>query len=145
MNRQVLAVVVGAVLLSVAGVGLAGEAIPEQKGSTVKAQPSNAAGMRVYVDPESGDLVSAPVTAEQKAAAAADAEQFRQDDTGLREVIHADGSKSMDLEGRYELATQAHKSADGSVGYSCNDAAHVAQGKHDHTQPAPAAPARDVR
>ena len=138
MNNRIVCAVVGATILTSIGIfAHATDAAP--------VQTTSAAGMRVFLDPESGVLVDRPITQEQKNAVAADAARFRQDDSGLKLVIHPDGSKSVDLEGRYELAMRMHTSADGTVGYSCTDAAHEAQGEHSHAQPASAEPARDVR
>lgn len=146
MNRLVIRVAAAGVAL-LGAVALATAADPATRPSPEPAAgyTSSVAGMRVYVDPESGALVDRPVTQEQKDAATADAALFRQDDSGLTLVTHPDGSKSVDLEGRYELATQIHKSANGAVSYSCNDAAHLEQGTHAHAQLAPAATGRDVR
>lgn len=146
MNRQVISAIVGATFLSVAT--LAGAAEPASKpDSTASAgtSPKGAMGMRVYVDPETGALVDRPVTPAQKNAAAAENAQFRQDDTGLKVVTHPDGSISIDLEGRFQMATEAQVSADGSVRVTCNDADHAAQAKHTRAQPIAVAPVRDDR
>lgn len=99
--------------------------------------------MRVYLDPETGTLVDRPVTAEQKAAASSDAQDlFNQDSSDLQEVRHPDGSVSMDLQGRFEMASSAYRMEDGSIGYTCTGVEHAAEGKHTDVA---AAPARDLK
>ena len=117
-----------------------------------QAQSAHAeAGLRVYVDPATGQIVSQPVTAEQqRAAAAADAANasFNQSDEGLQIVYFADGSSMMDLQGRFQLATVATAQADGTVRTSCNDADHLKLGEHTHdpdAKPVVVNPIRDVR
>jgi hypothetical protein len=100
----------------------------EQKSETTAA----AAGMRAYVDPATGKLVSQPVTAEQQRQATASEPAFSQDSSDLRVVQMPDGSTMMDLQGRFQQATVAAKQTDGSLRTYCNDADHLALGKHRH-------------
>ena len=111
----------------------------EQKPETSAA----AAGMRAYVDPATGKLVSQPVTAEQQRQATASDPAFGQDSSDLRVVQMPDGSTMMDLQGRFQQATVAAKQADGSLSTYCNDADHRSLGQHQHeaagtAQPTPA-------
>lgn len=104
------------------------------------------AGLRVYVDPQSGELVSQPVTAEQRHQAATADSMFNEDTSDLVPVQMADGSIMVDLKGRFQQATVATVQADGSIRTYCSDAEHVAQGLHSHevlgtALPAAAAPA----
>jgi hypothetical protein len=121
------------ICIALLSVTLAGTAAADQ-GAAEKAQPENVqaeAGMRVYVDPETGQLTSTPVTPEQRAQAES-SEAFRQDDTGLRVVHMPDGSSMMDLQGRFEQATAAQVTAEGKLQTYCSDADHLKLGQHAH-------------
>jgi len=144
MNRQIFRAAVGASLLNVAVFACAAETSAKSASPTAP-QTQGAVGMRIYVDPGTGAMVDRPVTAQHKSAAADDDAQFNQDNSGLRVVTHPDGSISIALEGRFQMATQAHKAEDGSIKYTCEDAEHSAQGEHTHAQPVSVAPIRDVR
>lgn len=105
----------------------------EEKVSTKPTTANGAeAGMRVYVDPQTGELVSSPVTAEQRQQASAADAAFNQDNTDLVPVRMPDGSIMVDLQGRFQQATVATVQPDGSIRTYCNDADHVAQGVHNH-------------
>ena len=110
----------------------------EQKPETSAA----AAGMRAYVDPATGKLVSQPVTAEQQRQATASDPAFGQDSSDLRVVQMPDGSTMMDLQGRFQQATVATKQADGSLSTYCKDADHLSLGKHRHQAAGAAADAQ---
>lgn len=119
----------------------------DEKASQPTATGSTAeAGLRVYVDPQSGELVSQPVTPEQRRQSANTDAAFNQDASDLVPVKMPDGSTMVDLQGRFQQATVATVQPDGSIRTYCNDADHVAQGQHNHeiigtTLPAAAAPA----
>lgn len=89
-------------------------------------------GLRVYVDPQSGELVSQPVTEEQRQQAAATEAAFNQDNSDLVSVRMPDGSVMVDLQGRFQQATVATVQADGSIRTYCADADHAGQGQHSH-------------
>ena len=98
-----------------------------------QAKPAQAeSGLRAYVDPETGQLTSQPVTAEQKRASEAVDPTFRQDDEGLQIVYFEDGSSMMDLQGRFEQATVVEVQSDASLRTYCSDADHLRLGKHAH-------------
>jgi hypothetical protein len=107
------------------------------------ANNSHESGMRVYVDPETGRLVSAPVTAEQRAAAASDA-VFSQDASKAVEAVAADGSKMYLLNGEFELALGVQLGTDGERHFGCSDAAHAALAPAAHAS-AHAPPAANDR
>lgn len=48
-------------------------------------------------------------------------ELVNQSDEGLKQVVHPDGSVSMDLEGRFQNVTLAQKNVDGTVSETCVD------------------------
>lgn len=150
MNRQALLSMTATGLVALCATAIASEksdtntdAASVKTAATTSTSTVGASGMRVYLDPETGTLVDRPVTAEQKAAASSDAQElFNQDSSDLQEVRHPDGSVSMDLQGRFEMASSAYRMENGSVGYTCTDVEHAAQGDHTHTA---AAPARDLK
>lgn len=90
-------------------------------------------GFRVYVDPETGRIVSAPVTEEQRAAAAADS-VFSQDSSAVTEAVAVDGSPMFILNGQFELALGVEMGPDGTRRYSCGDAAHAGLLPADHAE-----------
>lgn len=63
------------------------------------------AGMRVFLDPETGDVLSEP---DANAVIELDAElenALRRDTVGLPTVKHANGAESIELDGRYQEAS----------------------------------------
>lgn len=139
------------IALSVAG-AVRGENKPhkETAPTAAQAQSQGQSGMRAYVDPETGALVSQPVTEAQRleAAAAAEADNLNYSDIGLQKVMLPDGSVMVDLQGRYQMSMTVEVQPDGSLQASCTDSAHSAMGAHSHdltTTATPAPVARDVR
>lgn len=120
-------------LFALVAIGLLPSAYADEQKAERAVTPATAeAGMRAYVDPATGKLVSQPVTAEQQRQATASDPAFSQDSSDLRVVQMPDGSTMMDLQGRFQQATVADKQADGSLRTYCNDADHLALGKHHH-------------
>jgi hypothetical protein len=119
---------VGALL----GASMITNAATEQEASSAQASPAQASGLRAFIDPETGQLVSQPVTQAQKNAVEAVDPAFRQDDEGLQIVYFADGSSMMDLQGRFQLATVVETKPDGSLRTYCSDADHLKLGQHTH-------------
>jgi hypothetical protein len=107
-------------------------AATEQNASPAQPSPVQASGLRVFIDPETGQLVSQPITEAQKKAVEAVDPSFRQDDEGLQIVYFADGSSMMDLQGRFQQATVAEAQPDGSLRTYCDDADHLKHGNHTH-------------
>jgi hypothetical protein len=109
----------------------------EEAAAAAAAEPSatsHQAGLRVYVDPETGALVSQPVTAEQRAFAASSSQHFTQDDSKATAAVAADGSRMWILNGEFEMALNAAVDADGTLRSFCDDASHAAQGAHVHLE-----------
>jgi hypothetical protein len=105
-------------------------------------------GMRAFVDPETGQLVSQPVTPEQQRAVEAVDPSFRQDSEGLQVIYFADGSSMANLEGRFQQATVVEVQADKSLRTYCSDADHLKMGQHTHDEaaaPVSVHPAREER
>src|SRR4029453_18514001 len=66
-------------------------------------QPAPAeAGMMAYIDPETGDLTTGPAPASELELDADTQNALRHDDLGLEVKTRADGSKVMNLQGRYQ-------------------------------------------
>ena len=97
---------------------------------------SHQSGFRVYLDPETGQLVSAPVTDEQRAAAASDA-IFSQDASRVIEAVASDGSRMYLLNGEFELALTAHLDPDGQRYFDCSVAEHASLSPSEHARAHP--------
>lgn len=81
---------------------------------------SNAAGQTVVLDRQTGQ--SRPLTAEEAARLAEGLKQMLSQSTeGLVVVHHADGSISMDLQGRFQNVLLAKKEDDGTISTACVD------------------------
>lgn len=145
--RRMKQLVLAVLAVALVPCAYAGDRKAESAPTPSAAKAQGEAGMRAYVDPQSGQLVSEPVTDEQKRQATAVDSAFSQDSSDL-EVVHLpDGSTMMDLQGRFQQATVASVQSDGRLTTYCNDADHLALGKHRHEADsdavltAPAAPA----
>jgi hypothetical protein len=76
------------------------------------------AAMRVQLDPESGQLV--PVTGLDKATFDRQLSQMlNRSSAGLREIRHADGGVSVDLEGRFQSLSVATIGPEGQLHTGC--------------------------
>jgi len=93
-------------------------------------------GLRVFIDPATGQFRK-PTAAELSAIAAQAAASKNKSIEGLVVEHRPDGSKYVNLQGRFMHSMRASVNADGSIAYSCTDL------DHDHTKAAaaPAAPA----
>lgn len=83
------------------------------------------AGQEVEVDGRTGRMKELTPEEAQKLAAGLK-RVVNQSTEGLVQVQHADGSVSMDLEGRFQNVTVARVSKDGSVTQSCVDSPQAA-------------------
>lgn len=109
-----------------------------------KAAPvSGQSGMRIFRDPETGEI--GPPTAAQAAEVARidGAENLEFSSQGLEQVRHADGSVSMDLEGRFQEYLVVRKDASGKIQKSCVQGAKGAKKLIDAPAPAPAPVTKD--
>lgn len=81
---------------------------------------SNAAGQTVVLDRQTGQ--TRPLTPEEaRRLAEGIKELVNQSTEGLVPVHHADGSVSMDLQGRFQNVMLAKKEADGTISQACVD------------------------
>ncbi|MFN2515200.1 MAG: post-PEP-CTERM-1 domain-containing protein [Pyrinomonadaceae bacterium] len=78
------------------------------------------AGQDVQVDPQTGRMKELTPEEAQKMAAGLK-KLINQSSEGLVQVQHADGTVSMDLEGRFQNVTVARVNKDGTVSQSCVD------------------------
>lgn len=96
-------------------------------------------GLRAFVDPKTGQLREP--SAEESAALAATSRVARNKSVeGLEVEYRRDGSKFVDLQGRFMHSLRVTRNADGTTSYVCTDRdSHP----HAHATPpaAPAAPA----
>jgi len=93
------------------------------------------AGLRVYLDPETGDVGAPPENSTVVQLNDELQNALRQDEVGLQFVTHPDGAVSVDLQGRYESASYVRVDANGKRVYCDNDAEAVARGLGDTTTP----------
>ena len=95
------------------------------KQPTVATSPKNyitrkIGSQTVQIDPQTGQVQ--PLTPDEaRRLAEGLKEMANQSSEGLKQVKHADGSVSMDLEGRFQNVAVARKEADGTVAQSCID------------------------
>ncbi len=73
------------------------------------------ASMRAYLDPETGELTVGPAPGADMPLDPDTQNALRRDSEGLVQKHHADGSVSMDLQGRYQSISVVHIDDDGKV------------------------------
>lgn len=112
-------------LLGSAGVSIAAEKQssnpPQQASAPVQAESS--AAMRVFRDPETGELVSQPVTQAQRDALEADT-AFDQFESRAVESVATDGSPMIILNGDAEVAMKVARDESGDLHTGCLEASH---------------------
>jgi len=82
--------------------------------------PVGTAGLRVYLDPETGDLQAGPAAVADIELDADTQNAVRRDTEGLEMVRHANGAISMNLQGRYESVAMVRIDENG-VATLCDD------------------------
>ncbi|MCM2314723.1 MAG: hypothetical protein NDJ92_06175 [Thermoanaerobaculia bacterium] len=93
-------------------------------------------GLRAFIDSKTGQLRQ-PTAEELAAISAASRTARNKSIEGLEVEYRRDGSKFVDLQGRFMHSLRVTRTADGSKSYTCTDREPHA---HPHT-PSPAAPA----
>ena len=94
--------------------------------STDQPAPGSAA-LKAYLNPETGEI---EVGASAGAEANLDPDTqnaLRRDDEGLVKVRHADGSVSMDLQGRFQSVSIVQINDDGTATTTCTDNAEAVE------------------
>jgi hypothetical protein len=85
-----------------------------------RSNPSLRVGAQIPLDPQTGQV--RPLTQEEAQELAAGIKQLvNQSTDGLQSVRHADGSVSIDLQGRFQSIAVAKRDEDGKVIQSCVD------------------------
>jgi hypothetical protein len=134
-----VAIIIG--VLALAGMFMSPSGIPQTTATIVAAEESapGTASLRAVIDPETGELAMGMVPAGEEALDADTQNALRRDSEGLVQVRHADGSVSMDLQGRFQNVSVARKNADGTVTV-CADNAPAVQQALDSKTPVNAVP-----
>lgn len=122
MNRQPFArLSVALATIAVAGLGamsLSGHSTPDRNAAPAP-QPADpttpgTAALRAFLNPETGQVeIGTRTTSEELDPDSQNA--LRRDTEGLTQVRHADGSVSMDLQGRFQSVAMAQVGRDGRV------------------------------
>lgn len=95
-----------------------GEVVPDSPAKNFVT--TNQAGMVVVLDRDTGK--ARPLTTEEAQKLAEGIKQLvNQSTEGLVEVRHADGSVTMDLQGRFQSVLLAKKEDDGTISQACVD------------------------
>ena len=149
LRRRTLLAAAGAIcLLAVVGVwsavssrAPAAPAAPHETAANAQATGSTAAGMRVAIQPESGDLV--PPSPEQAAELDALAGTSKATEPPRVQVL-PDGTILVDTRGRLESYSVARIGADGRIETDCASSADAAK-RFLNRQPATPQPGQEVR
>ena len=117
------------VVLALASVAIGAAAIashgPAEAKASPQTQPTSSKNRSISTfagqqDPQAGQI--RPLTQEEAQALATALKQLANPSSdGLKSVEHADGSVSMDLNGRFQNVTLARRNTDGSITQSCVD------------------------
>ena len=128
LKRPLLVCGVGVVLLTLGAVA----AVSRQSYRSEPPKPANpvlaetkyitvkVAGRNVQVDSQTGQLKPLTVDEAQKLAQGLK-ELVDQSSEGLTEIRHADGSVSVDLQGRFQALAVARRDTNGKISQSCVD------------------------
>jgi hypothetical protein len=102
------------------------------------------AALRARINPETGQVevtsVPAAGSSTQLALDPATANALRRDDEGLKKVFHADGSVSIDLQGRFQSVSVMRIDGNGRRVICTNNAEHACDMLHGAKHPAPQTP-----
>lgn len=96
-------------------------------------------GLRAFIDPKTGQLRQ-PTTQELAAISASSRVARNKSIEGLEVEYRKDGSKFVDLQGRFMHSLRVTRNADGSSSYTCTDREPHAH-PHPGSSTAPSAPA----
>ncbi len=91
-------------------VALSAQAEDERADGTLSDRPTTASGMRVFVDPESGEIISKPLEVESPGARLSG---FSDDEVELVEEVNPAGGYTIDLGRRFGAAARARATAEG--------------------------------
>ncbi|MGB8635615.1 MAG: hypothetical protein WCD36_10060 [Rhodanobacteraceae bacterium] len=91
----------------------------DQKAKAKSSPPAAQSGVKIYIDPATGEWSQTPVTAEQQHNAAASA--LPADASKVTQVMHADGSIEYRMNGQGMTAVTATRGADGKLHIMCSE------------------------
>jgi len=94
---------------------------------------SFAAGVRAFVDPETGRLTSTPTRAQlQSQVLMQRSSALARSTSGLQPFALSRGGRGLNLQGRFQTAMRVERGADGSFHVTCGDG-HEDGHSHDHS------------
>ncbi len=94
------------------------------------------AGMKAYLDPETGELTIGPSPSSEVELDAETQNALRRDDEGLKVVRHDDGSSSMDLQGRFQSVSIIRIDENGKAVICATDVENAERGLNEKNVPA---------
>jgi hypothetical protein len=100
---------------------------------------SGTAGMMAYLDPETGEITTGPAPSGEIELDADTQNALRHDTEGLEIIRHADGSESIDLQGRFQSVSTVRIDENGKA-IVCTDNVVTTEKALTSTQPIPATP-----
>ena len=90
-----------------------------QQAKAKSSAPAAQSGVKIYIDPATGEWSQTPVTAEQQHAAAQAAPA--DDPSKVTQMMHADGSIEYRMNGQGMSAVTATRGADGKLHIQCSE------------------------
>jgi hypothetical protein len=112
-----------AALAVVAALGAATTAAAAET-RAVQTRPAASAGLRVYIDPDTGEHVARPRTSVHRAIAD---DLPRRDDAKMRQVVVPGVGVMMKAAGQLQMTEFVHRDADGKLASDCVESAKPAQ------------------
>ncbi len=125
---------VGVTILLVLSVATLVILSPSSSTNSSSNEGSGSAGMMAYVDPETGAISMAPVPNNELEFDADTQNALRRDTEGLEIIRHADGSESIDLQGRFQNVSTVRIDENGKA-VVCTDNVVAAEKALTSTQP----------
>ena len=130
---------VGVTILLVLSVATLVILSPSSSTNSSSSEGSGSAGMMAYVDPETGAISMAPVPNNELEFDADTQNALRRDTEGLEIIRHADGSESIDLQGRFQNVSTVRIDENGKA-VVCTDNVVAAEQALTTTQPTTTTP-----
>ena len=98
-----------------------------ESGDRTESSSADNESVRVHIDPKTGKIVAPPTTAQATQPLMQDDPALNGSTKGLRVELLPDGSKRVDLQGRFMHYAMARVTEDGIVISSCSDTAEAAK------------------
>ena len=96
--------------------------------------------MMVYLDPETGQRVSRPITEAQRQMSRSARTRLNRSSEGLEVVHRPDGSMMVDLQGRFRNTSVVRRGTDGSLHLECDTDAEPLGHGSEHSSALATAP-----